>query len=177
MRSFGPTMELASSEWTATGRRTRPDSEVRVSVITAGAGPGTTLVRDAMELTVVAVVPEMTVRELMQVLAEHDISGVPVLDREGKVIGVVSMTDVLRLGAREALDGDGPCRFDRALARDIMTPVSFTLDPTDTLDTAVRFLVRGRIHRALVMQNGMLHGIITPLDVLQVLDREQTLAE
>ena len=47
-------------------------------------------VRDIMQTAVVKVGPETTVRELAEVLAEHKISGVPVVDDEGRVIGVVS---------------------------------------------------------------------------------------
>lgn len=159
----------------------------------------------------VGVVPEMTVRELIQVLVENSITGAPVLDQRGKAIGVVSMTDVLRLASHEAEmpsgqltwepmitpeevggDDDLPrsespvpftepqrdvveeASFDGYQVRDIMTPVAFTLRPSDTLATAAGFLLRGRIHRALVSEDGVLHGIITPFDVLQALEWQQT---
>lgn len=54
-------------------------------------------VSDAMQTQVVTVVPQMTVRELMHFLLDRDISGAPVVDPRGKIIGVVSVTDVLRL--------------------------------------------------------------------------------
>lgn len=176
--------------------------------------PQARLVRDAMQTHVVGVVPEMTVRELIHVLLENRISGAPVLDHRGKLAGVVSMTDVLQLAAREAeipagqlawepvlaaeeMDEDeagepgvasGAGRvlpftspeagalpeaaFDQFQVRDIMTPVAFSIRPTDTLGTAIRFLLQGRIHRALVVEGGVLHGIITPFDVLQTLEWE-----
>jgi CBS domain-containing protein len=59
-------------------------------------------VREAMQLHVVSVVPQMTVRELIHVLLENSITGAPVVDPMGKVLGVVSCTDVLQLGGREA---------------------------------------------------------------------------
>ena len=169
------------------------------------------LVRDAMQYSVIGVVPEMTVRELIHVLLENSITGVPVLDPQGKAIGVVSMTDVLQLAGHEVeipsgqltwepvieaeevsgdddvtrsfspvpfteprADGVNEAAFDQYHVRDIMTPVAFTLSPADTLETAVGFLLRGRIHRALVAEAGVLHGIITPFDVLKALDWEQT---
>lgn len=164
-------------------------------------------VRDAMQLHVVSVVPEMTIRELSQVLLENAITGAPVLDRRGKVVGVVSMTDVLQLAAHEAeipagqvdwepvlaaeeMDGDAEpptpavaftapasgavaeAAFDAYHVRDIMTPAAFTVRPDDTLGDAVRFLLKGRIHRALVVGDGVLLGIITPFDVLEALGWE-----
>jgi CBS domain-containing protein len=56
-------------------------------------------VRDIMQSEVLAVVPEMTVRELIHLLLEERISGAPVLGPTGKVLGVVSSTDVLRMTA------------------------------------------------------------------------------
>lgn len=134
------------------------------------------LVRDAMQGSLIGIVPEMTVRELIHVLLENSIAGAAVLDQRGKAIGVVSMTDVLRLAVRDAdLPGArliGEPSFDACQVRDIMTPIAFTLSPADTLATAVSFLLRGRIHRAIVSEHGVLQGIITPFDVLQALDWE-----
>jgi CBS domain-containing protein len=53
-------------------------------------------VREVMEPHVVTVVPEMTVRELVETFREEHIRGAPVLGRSGKVIGMVSESDVLR---------------------------------------------------------------------------------
>lgn len=171
-----------------------------------------TLVRDAMQIQVVGVVPEMTVRELIQVLLENGITGAPVLDPQGKVAGVVSVTDVLQLAAREAeipagqlawepllvaqdAGGEGledapheadtliaftspepesraEAAFDTYQVRDIMTPMAFAIRPTDTIASAVDFMLKGRIHRALVVEDGVLFGIITPFDVLQAVEWE-----
>jgi len=53
-------------------------------------------VREVMEPRVVTVVPEMTVRELVETFQEEHIRGAPVLGPSGKVIGMVSESDVLR---------------------------------------------------------------------------------
>jgi predicted transcriptional regulator len=169
--------------------------------------PATRLVRDAMQLHLVCVVPEMTVRELTRVLLENSISGAPVVDEVGKVLGVVSATDILRLGAAEPeipsgqvewnpllpateieadadssweadIDFTAPTgspaegAFDTCTVRDIMTPVAFTVRPIDTAATAVSMMRRGRVHRLLVMEDGFLHGIITPFDILEMLGWE-----
>ena len=59
-------------------------------------------VRDIMRTELVTVGPEMPVHDLAKLLADKEISGAPVLDVEGEVLGVVSMTDVIRLAASEA---------------------------------------------------------------------------
>ncbi|MDT8341378.1 MAG: CBS domain-containing protein [Longimicrobiales bacterium] len=66
-----------------------------------------------------------------------------------------------------AAGGDGP--MDSLTVSDIMTPVTFSVEPGSTLRDLADFLVRGRIHRALVLEDGRLEGIVTTMDVLQVL--------
>lgn len=161
-------------------------------------------VRDIMRTQVVAVVPEMTVRELAQTLQEEEISGAPVLGPTGKILGVVSMTDVVRLASREAEIPSGQPSWEPVLLReeensaaaeygdevrftspepeflaehafdgyrvqDIMTPVAFSVGPDDTIQEVLRFFLRGRVHRALVVDHGTLLGIVTPFDVLELL--------
>lgn len=155
-------------------------------------------VRDIMNTDVVTVSPETDVRDLVQLLAQHRISGVPVVGREGELMGVVSATDVVALAAyggdaargpgswdndEGALDEesasywrttDAPLEFVMASATnvpeyqvgDIMTPAVFSVPPTASLPELARFLLRGRIHRALVVDAGELVGIVSAFDVL-----------
>lgn len=60
--------------------------------------------QDVMSPNVIAVEPELSLSELCRVLAEDDISGVPVVDRGGELIGMISKIDVLRalLSGRQA---------------------------------------------------------------------------
>jgi len=64
-------------------------------------------------------------------------------------------------------DASSESAFDRTRVRDIMTPVAFTVDPGDPAAELVRLFVRGRIHRVLVVERGVLRGIVTPFDVLR----------
>lgn len=136
-------------------------------------------VREIMTTAVVTVVPEMTVRELIEVLLAERITGAPVLSPTGKVAGVVSATDVLRLAAKP-LEGTAPSELqdlrstghdplgDRPI-RDIMTPVAFTVHPDESPSDVGRFFRQGGVRRALVMEGGVLLGIVTPYDVMQAL--------
>ena len=135
------------------------------------AAPAT--VRDVMRADVVAVVPEMTVRELIHLMLEERITGAPVLGPTGKVLGVVSGTDVLRLASSPC---GQLCRPPAAAAGarercvgDIMTPVPFTVHPEESLSDLARFFRRGRVHRALVMEDGVLLGVVTPSDIVHSL--------
>ena len=59
--------------------------------------------------------------------------------------------------------------MDTLTVSDIMTPVSFSVGPETSLKDLADFLVRGRIHRALVVEDGRLEGIVTSMDVLKAL--------
>lgn len=171
-------------------------------------------VRDIMQTEVATASPEMTVRELARLWDDYGISGAPVCDASGRVLGVVSATDLVRLTAEapddavapgppyeelppEEVEEDGeaatwyyflaeeaPSRYDGAPAGipeaaaggvtvgDIMTPVIFSVRPQTTLPELARFLIRARIHRALVMEAGRLLGIVTAFDVLRAVAGE-----
>jgi CBS domain-containing protein len=172
-------------------------------------------VKDIMQKNVVTVTTDTTARQLARLLADEEISGVPVVDTNGSLAGVVSATDLVRLAADEAgvqtrpsvmalgvdpaldqelgddaaaeepdpygffLPEDSPflgqrfieqlpeSDFDTVLVQDIMTPVSFTVGPATTLADLCDFLVRGGIHRAVVVEGGTLLGIVTSVDVLR----------
>jgi CBS domain-containing protein len=166
-------------------------------------------VRDIMNTDVATVSPEMTIRELARFWDERGISGAPVRDLSGKILGVVSATDLVRFAAElpgaadriDAADPDFPPEeveeegddaswyyflareapdlyvgmrdglpdeaYDEFTVRDIMTPVVFSVRPRTTLPELARFLLRARIHRALVMERGRLVGIVTTFDVLR----------
>lgn len=172
-------------------------------------------VKDIMQGDVVTVTTDATARELARLLADEQISGVPVIDGNGRLVGVVSSTDVVRLAAEEShvrlvttairaggyaggelgsddtdeptdldpfgffLPEDSPLadgallaelpesRLDTVTVEEIMTPVSFTVEPDTSIAELCEFLVRGRIHRAVVVEDGALAGIVTSADVLR----------
>ncbi|MBI4522037.1 MAG: CBS domain-containing protein [Gemmatimonadetes bacterium] len=153
-------------------------------------------VRDIMERDIVTIGPNASVRELAQLLDREGIGGVPVVDAGGAVIGVVSGSDLVAIMATgPAVAGpppeerppyfvtpDAPYRwtfreaerrwaeaFQGRTVRHIMTPARFVVRPDATVSEAARFLVRARIHRALVLEQGRLVGIVTTLDVLRAL--------
>jgi CBS domain-containing protein len=166
------------------------------------------LVEEVMQEVVVTVTPDTSVRELLKVLVRNQISGVPVVSDAGEIVGVVSTTDVVRLGAREAEEGRDNLglaplaipneEFDEESAAaffmvsedwmypteeetdtiptslfegfavsDIMTPAAFTVGPRERVQEVAKFLLQGRIHRALVVEDDHLKGIVTAFDLLK----------
>jgi CBS domain-containing protein len=125
-----------------------------------------------MEPRVVAVVPEMTVRELVQTFLEEQVRGAPVVGPSGKVVGMVSEADVLRLfmpGRGEAQGPDGAPAPDGVHVREIMGPIGRVFGPDDEVAALLRFFASDGPQRAVVIDNDILLGIITPSDLVRAL--------
>ena len=146
-------------------------------------------VKDLMNPDIMTVADDLTTAALAQYLVEREISGAPVVDSQGHLIGVVSMTDIGRNMA-EPSDGE-PSRssgFYRDIAadltledlgqryveeraatvRDVMTPVIHQVPVTASVAEAARLMVDQHIHRLVVTQGEQPVGIITSLDLLKV---------
>ena len=120
-----------------------------------------TRVRDAMETAVIWLMRDQTVQEAAAVLAEHDISGAPVCDREGNVLGVLSKTDVTERAAHDELDQS---------VEHAMTGLAICVGADDPLERAISLMAFEGIHRLIVLdENSHLAGIITSMDVLREL--------
>lgn len=142
-------------------------------------------VRDVMQMQMVTVVPEMTVRELAQTLLDSGVRSAPVLDPAGKVLGVATQADVTRIAfgavptlavveGEDSRSGEGErtaARADVLRVRDVMGPVGATVGSDEPLAGVVRRFLRGRVNQLLVVDHGMLLGIVTPVDVLGAIDQ------
>lgn len=110
---------------------------------------------------VYSVATSATITELIDTLAKHNIGAVLVLDDNGNTAGIVSERDVVRHLARSA---------EGLLARPVsslMTTSLKTCKPTDTLDTVMGIMTRGRFRHLPVMENDQLVGIISIGDVVK----------
>ena len=141
-----------------------------------------TTVRDVMRIQMVTVVPEMTVRELAHTLLESGVRAAPVLGPTGKILGVAAQVDVTRLTlgdvpangngkhAPSAASDGAQSPLDSTFVRDVMSPIGPTVSPDEPVKRLVSRFVRERWKRALVVENGMLLGIVAPIDVLGAID-------
>lgn len=128
----------------------------------------TCLVRDYMTRGVVRLKPEMDVLEAVHTLVQHRISGAPVVDREGHLVGMLSELDCMRV----ALDAGYHGRWGGPVA-DFMTRDTRTVDAgMSIIDLAQEFIDSG-FRRFPVMDGTRLVGQISRRDVLRAL---QTLA-
>jgi CBS domain-containing protein len=145
-------------------------------------------VRDVMTRPVVAVAPTASLADAATRMSRRGISGLPVISGAGRLLGVVSQKDILRLlGARAGLRLPGSvfelvlassaagrsglaekCRavLDAVPVREAMSRPARTVAPDVLLDDAVRLLVAAKINRLPVVANGRVVGIVTRTDLL-----------
>ena len=141
------------------------------------------LVRDVMTTEVVAVEAWTPFKEIVARLAEHRISAVPVLDADGRVLGVVTEADLLLKQEHPDPEVDVPRAWSRrrrlerkkaaaVVAGKLMTTPPVTVPPTGTVTEAARRMHTARIKRLPVVdEEGRLVGIVSRADLLKVFTR------
>lgn len=132
----------------------------------------------------ISVAPEATIAEAAQLMLQHRISGLPVTDTDGTVVGIVTEGDLLRrteTGTErrrsrwlEFLLGPGRLAGDyvNTHARkvgEVMSPEPVSVAPQDPLEGVVSLMEKHRIKRVPVVENGRLAGIISRADLVRAL--------
>ncbi len=124
-------------------------------------------VAELMESDVRTVRDDASVAEAVASLADGHISGMPVVDGAGHVIGVVSSSDVL--AAEAEADGSAARRelMEDSMVRDIMTPRPYTVAPTDDVREAARQMLYADVHRLFVTDGDRVVGIVSTTDIVR----------
>jgi CBS domain-containing protein len=115
--------------------------------------------KDAMTTDVVTISPEATIEEAMRLLIDQRISGAPVVDRNGKLVGIISEYQLLEVVYDPELKAQH--------VSDFMTRNVITVDPEALLASVANMFVLHRIRRLPVVQDGRLIGVIARRDLLQ----------
>ena len=149
--------------------------------------------KEVMTPNVLPARADWPIERLAEFFIENDISGAPVVSEYGALIGVVSLTDIVRHESLHQREPQGKqthdyylpvlehqyaeeemsvFRFDggsEVTVRDIMTPMIFQVDEHMPVQEVADKMIRGRIHRVFVTQDDIVVGIITALGLLDVL--------
>ncbi|MCJ7713847.1 CBS domain-containing protein, partial [Candidatus Bathyarchaeota archaeon] len=123
-------------------------------------------VKDAMTKNVITIALNSPISEVAEIMAKNGIKGMPVLDDEGKLAGVVTLTDVLKINSDERAT---------TRVRSVMTKELVTTIPDESLYIAFGKMTNNQIGRLLVVGQGdniKLIGIITREDVWRVYNIE-----
>ena len=147
------------------------------------------VVRDIMDTDPATVRPETPVEEVVSALRRHELPGLPVVDGEGRVLGMITEADLV------LPDDDGDLhiphyinlfggtifleplsRFEQRLrkafasnAADMMTADPDTVSPDTTVQEAARIIHESGHNRLPVVEDGRLVGVVTRVDVLGAL--------
>ncbi len=137
------------------------------------------LVQDVMTRNVISVSKFDSIMNVANILTEKNISGLPVVDKEMKVIGIITQADILSIVgvSREhtfkdllkyMLGEPLPHRKLGDLVGDIMTSPALTIKPLANIAEAVKIMDEKRIRRLTVVDDGnTLIGILTRADILK----------
>ena len=140
-------------------------------------------VEHLMTTDVVTVPPQASLKEVATVLSDRRISGLPVVDENGRVAGVVSEADILRKeiglaagrgGALDWLLGDGNGTAGKAAARtagEAMSSPAITIEPGRPVAEAARLMLERGVNRLPVVLGGELVGIVARADLVRAFRR------
>jgi CBS domain-containing protein len=138
-------------------------------------------VRDVMTRNVISVAPNQSVLEAAQKMMQNRISGLPVIDAGGKLVGIVTEGDFLRRGEigtqrqrsrwLEFLIGPGRLASEYVHAsgrkvEEVMTPEPYTVSEDDSLQAVVEMMERHHVKRVPVMRDGRVVGIVSRANVM-----------
>ncbi len=141
-------------------------------------------VRDVLTRSVISIKANEPILKAARLMLQNRISGLPVVDADGALVGVVTEGDFLRRGEigtprqrpkwLEFLVGPGRLASEyvhqsgRKVA-EVMTPNPVTVEEDDSLETVVQLMERRRIKRLPVMRDGRMVGIISRANLLHAL--------
>ncbi|MEW5723805.1 MAG: CBS domain-containing protein [Thermodesulfobacteriota bacterium] len=127
-------------------------------------------VRDVMVIALVTVTSETTIGRAEAIFEEHDFNGLPVVDKTGRLAGLVTKLDVLRAFAFRS-QSKVP-EYEAIMGRqvwEIMTREPRTVDPFTPLTRVIGTMVETGFKSLPVVEGGRLEGMVAREDVLRAL--------
>ena len=122
------------------------------------------LVSDYMARELITLTPEMEINHAMNILLDNRLSGAPVIDSAGSLVGVLSKKDCLKAALEASYYRD----WGETVANYMSTDVQTIPAGTDVL-AAATFFLKSVFRRFPVMENGRLVGQISRADILQAM--------
>lgn len=137
-------------------------------------------VKDIMTSELVTIKENTTIRDAIKIFSCNDVSGMPVVNSDDEVSGVLSQNDILQNESTHTfytqphrknfvLDLIQDSKFFDQPISTIMSEELITIGPDATIPEMARIMYEKRVHRVLVIEYGKLVGIATTFDLLKLL--------
>ena len=124
-------------------------------------------VADIMQSDVRTIGEDEPVAEAIVALADGHISGLPVMNRGGQLVGVVSSTDILAAEAESVEDGGLNQVVTHTRVAEIMTRHPKSVEPSVPVKVAAQEMLYLDVHRLLVVKDGQLLGVVSQSDIVR----------
>ena len=113
------------------------------------------LAKDIMTKKVITVSPLTTIKDLAKTLTKNDISGVPVVDKAGKLLGIVSATDIVAKSGKQV--------------KAIMSQKVISVTEETPVEEIANLLTTHKINRVPVLRGKKLSGIVSQADIVRAI--------
>jgi CBS-domain-containing membrane protein len=113
------------------------------------------LARDIMTHEVISISPSATIRDAARLLSEYNISGAPVVDGDGQMVGIMTEADLI------GKEGE--------TVRDIMTEKVVVVREDTPVDRIAQILTSNRFKRVPVMRDERVVGIVSRADIVRMM--------
>ncbi|HTY44383.1 MAG TPA: CBS domain-containing protein [Patescibacteria group bacterium] len=137
------------------------------------------MLKDIMTTDVITISPETSLKEVGAILKRDRVSGLPVVDKDGAVVGVITLTDMLRILdqiyhwkeiERRVPEIKLSDMFEKekaeAKVKSIMTKEVLVLDESSPIDEVMRLMFDRKVHTIPVTRNGKLVGVVGKRDLI-----------
>ena len=121
--------------------------------------------RDIMTTSLVVLEPETSLLKAMQTLTRRRISGAPVVDEGGRLVGILSEADCLRAVASAEFHAEEHC--EQTPVREYMMPPRYTIPPETGIYRIAQHFLERPIRRLPVVDGDVLVGQVSRRDVLR----------
>jgi CBS domain-containing protein len=123
------------------------------------------LVKDYMTRRLITLTPDMEIMQAVHTLIDKNITGAPVMDDDGRLIGILTQKDCMKVVLNAAYHSE-----IGGLVRDFMSTEIAFLNPDMSLIEAAQQFLEQNYHRYPVLDDGALVGLLSRRDILRALE-------